>query len=225
MSKEKFYPPEHLKEQFHCPHCWVFAKQFWGWIYAFRNNQWSYNYNINSIKQFNEQLWDEWTISKCEHCWEYIFWLSDNIIYPKKIIVPLPNNDLEEDIKEIYLEAANIFQDSVRASAALLRLALQKLCIQLWWKWKKIDEDIKYLVSQWLSSQIQKSLDILRITWNNAVHPWKINLEENSEIVLKLFYLINLIAEKMITEPKEIDFLYDWLPEWAREAIEKRDNN
>lgn len=52
-------------------------------------------------------------------------------MYPKKIIVDMPNEDLSEEIKKDYLEAAIIFNDSVRSSAALLRLALQKLCIQL----------------------------------------------------------------------------------------------
>jgi len=67
-------------------------------------------------------------------------------------------------------------------------------------------------------------LDILRITGNNAVHPGEINVEEKPELVLKLFELINFIAEKMITEPKEIDNFYKELPETLKEAIDKRDH-
>jgi len=53
------------------------------------------------------------------------------------MIVEAPNSDLSEDIKKDYLKAANIFTDSPRASAALLRLALQKLCISSWRKRSK----------------------------------------------------------------------------------------
>jgi hypothetical protein len=63
----------------------------------------------------------------------------------------------------------------------------------------------------------------LRITGNNAVHPGEINLEEEPVKVLKLFELINFIAEKMITEPKEIESFYEELPDKAKAAIEKRD--
>ena len=66
-------------------------------------------------------------------------------------------------------------------------------------------------------------MDILRITGNNAVHPGEINIEEDPEKVLKLFELLNFIAEKMITEPKEISSFYDDLPEGSKEAVEKRD--
>ena len=146
------------------------------------------------------------------------------MIYPKTIKVSLPNEDLDGDIKKDYLEAANIFNDSPRASTALLRLALQKLCKQLGEKGDNINTDIGNLVKKGLNSLVQKSLDSLRITGNNAVHPGEINLDEESEKVLKLFELINFIAEKMITEPKEIEFFYNNLPEDAKNTVDKRDS-
>lgn len=222
MTKEKYYPPVYAEGQFHCPHCNVFAKQYWAHIEA-RHIYGDSFIGVNNIVAFRENLNKYWTISKCEHCRKKIIWLDGNIIYPKKILVSLPNEDLNKEIQDDYLEAANIFSDSPRASAALLRLALQKLCKQLGEKGENINEDIKNLVKKGLNSQIQKSLDILRITGNNAVHPGKINIEEDSEKVLKFFELLNFIAEKMITEQKEINSFYDDLPEDFKEAIEKRD--
>ncbi len=221
MKKEKYYPPEYATGQFHCPHCGVYAKQFWAHIVA--RHHWGGTFIDNKVTAFSEILDAYWTISKCEHCGDKIFWLNDTIVYPKKINVEAPNNDLLEDIKKDYLEAAIILNDSPRASAALLRLALQKLCIQLGEKGKNINEDIGNLVKKGLNSQIQKSLDILRITGNNAVHPGEINIIEKPELVLKLFELINFIAEKMITEPNEIEGFYKELPDVTKKQIEERD--
>lgn len=222
MKKEKYYPPEHAMGQFHCPHCGVFAKQFWAHIEAKRI--WGNTFIGAHVSTFQEDLDKKWTISRCEHCDEKMIWLNNEIVYPKKIIVDLPNDDLSEDIKKDYLEAATIFNDSPRSSAALLRLALQKLCKQLGEKGDNINEDIKNLVKKGLNPQIQKSLDILRITGNNAVHPGEINVEEKPELVLKLFELINFIAEKLITEPKEIEGFYEELPDNAKEQVKERDN-
>ena len=82
-----------------------------------------------------------------------------------------------------------------------------------------IDHFLLPLVEKGLNPQIQKSLDILRITGNNAVHPGEIAIEEDSEQVLKLFELLNIIAEKMITELEEIDSFYDDLPDNSKESV------
>jgi hypothetical protein len=168
-------------------------------------------------------LSEAWSLSICEHCNDMILWLNNTIVHPKKIQVEQPNPDLEQDIQDDYLEAANVLTDSPRSAAAILRLALQKLCKQLGEKGKNINDDIGALVKRGLNPTIQKSLDALRITGNNAVHPGELDLKEDTDRVIKLFGLINFIAQKMITEPKEIGEFYDGLPENAKEAVEKRD--
>lgn len=230
MGDEKYFPPEFAKGQFHCPHCGVFAKQRWshlsatGDVYTKPGHYGPiYKSKIYNLTKITGQLKESWSISFCEHCGSEIIWLDEIFVYPKKIIVSAPNVDLNQDIQNDFNEAAKIFSDSPRAAAALLRLALQKLCKQLGEKGKNINEDIKNLVKKGLNPQIQKSLDILRITGNNAVHPGEINITENSQLVLKLFEFINFIADKMITEPKEISGFYEKLPDSAKEQIEKRD--
>lgn len=221
MSKQKHYPPIQAKEEFHCPHCGVFAKQFWAHLHA--REVWGPYNSIQSCEKFDENLNKDWTISKCEHCKEHAFWFQKKMINPKIVVTSQPNGDLNEEIKKDYLEAAKIFSESPRATAALLRLCLQKLCKQLGETGENINTDIGNLVSKGLNPLVQKSLDSLRITGNNAVHPGEINLEEEPEKVIKLFELINFIAEKMISEPKEITTFYEMLPETAKEAVEKRD--
>jgi len=221
MKKEKYYPPQHALGQFHCPHCGVYAKQFWAHIEAKRI--WANSFVGSSVSDFTENLEKDWNISKCEHCDKKMIWFEGNILYPKKIIVDSPNDDLSDEIKKDYLEAAIVFDDSPRSSAAILRLSLQKLCKQLGEKGENINNDIGEMVKKGLNPLVQKSLDSLRITGNNAAHPGEINIEEEPDKVLKLFELINFIAEKMLTEPKEIGGFYENLPENSKKAVKKRD--
>lgn len=221
MKKERYFNPSFEKNRFHCPHsnCGVYSLQRWSTLYATGG----YSINKKDYKRFVGVLEGDWVVSKCDSCEQYTIWNDEEIIYPKSIRVVSPNDDLNNEIKFDYMEAAKIFNDSPRASGALIRLALQKLMIQLGEKGKNINDDIAKLVKKGLNPNIQQSLDILRITGNNAVHPGEINLEDKPEKVLKLFDLVNIIAEKMITEPNEIKSLYEDLPEKAKEAVKKRD--
>ena len=75
-----------------------------------------------------------------------------------------------------------------------------------------------------LPKRIQKSLDILRVVGNESVHPGQINLNETPKAAKSLFKLVNLIVDNRITQPKEIDDLYETLPESKRKGIEERDS-
>jgi hypothetical protein len=186
-------------------------------------DQFSWHSIVDQQSPFRSNLPQNWIVTNCQHCKNVAFWIGENLVHPRKTLAPPPNDDLEQSIKDDYLEASRILTDSPRASAALLRLALQKLCIQLGEKGANINEDIKSLVSKGLNPLVQKSLDALRITGNNAVHPGEINLSEQPERVFKLFDLINFIASKLITEPNEIENFYKELPSDALIAVEKRD--
>ena len=231
MAKEKYYPVKHALSKYHCPHCSVYAEQKWSHVSAVSDfytklGQYGrpvYQSKIYDLPLTSGNLPEKWSVSICEYCKDIAIWLNQEMIYPKKIMMERPNADLSKDIQKDYLEAANIFNDSPRATAALLRLALQKLCKQLGEKGKNINDDIKNMVSKGLNPLVQKSLDSLRITGNNAVHPGEINLQEESDKVLKLFRILNFIAEKMISEPKELGDFYESLPENAKKAVDKRD--
>ena len=146
------------------------------------------------------------------------------MLYPDFGSAPLPAEDMPEDVKKDYEEAARIFIKSPRGAAALLRLGLQKLCIHLGEKGKNINDDIRSLVEKGVfSGQVVKVADTLRITGNNAVHPGQISDEDFDRAAAKMFDLINFIVKKAITEPKELDELYQLMPENARNAAEEKD--
>lgn len=135
----------------------------------------------------------------------------------------LPNQDMPDDIKRDYEEAREIANLSTRGAAALLRLAIQKLCAHLGQPGKNINNDIKELVAKGLPPKVQEALDVVRLIGNDAVHPGTIDLRDDFETVTTLFKLVNFITQKMITEPREIDEIYGRLPGDKLDGIKQRD--
>ena len=164
-------------------------------------------------------------LSQCYNCNKVAVWVHGNLIFPNEKLGVHPNPDLPDNISRDYEEARGILGDSPRGAAALLRLCVQKLCIHLGEKGKSIDDDIASLVAKGLNPLVQKSLDIVRVIGNEAVHPGVIDLNDDRDTASQLLILINSIADQMISHPKKVEELYGKLPESKREAIEKRNNN
>lgn len=205
----KYDPPALGKKAFNCPHCQAYAHQTW----------------YNGAKYVNyAQVIEALKITMCAHCEEHSFWINGKIIYPEITGIPNPNKDLEREIQDDYLEAAVIVNKSPRGSAALLRLAIQKLCKQLGERGENINDDIANLVKKGLPLKIQQALDTVRVVGNEAVHPGEINLNDNEEVAIRLFELVNIIAHTMITQPKEIEKLYSTLPKTKLDGIKIRDS-
>ena len=222
MSKQ-YTKPKVDSAAFNCPFCYVYANFHWSWI------------NV-SIPTGGATSIDR-KAAQCQHCKKWSLWASEvvgkgsngaisiwRMVYPEELIAPLPSQDMPAICKSDYLEARQVLAYSPRSSAALLRLCIQKLCKEFGEDGKNINGDIASLVKKGLDPRIQKALDIVRVTGNNAVHPGEMNLNDNPEIAEKLFKLTNMIVEEMITKPNELDSLYGELPDKARVAIEKRDN-
>ena len=205
----KYKPPEFNATAFSCPHCNAYAKQSWSNLFRLGGKP------VLGTK-----------VSDCEHCNDYIIWLSGTMIFPDALTSPPPNPDLDEDIQNDYREAQSIVHKSPRGATALLRLCIQKLCTQLGEEGKIINNDIKSLVEKGLPTEIQQALDFVRVVGNNAVHPGTIDLtkKDNEEIAVKLFELVNFIADLMITQPQKRKQLYETvIPEEERKRIKERD--
>lgn len=198
-----YTPPEYEREAFNCPHCNAYAEQNW--------------YHWGTGAPYRRVA-----LALCRHCEQASFWFDGRIFYPPSGGPP-PNADLDRDIIEDYNEARRIVNDSPRGAAALLRLSLQKLMVQLGEKGQNINDDIKNLVKKGLPARIQQALDIVRVIGNNAVHPGELDIKDDLSTAQSLFELVNQIAESMISEPKRIDELYGRLPESQRKAIDERD--
>ena len=205
---EKYYPPQFGNSSFHCPNCGVYSQQHWRDVWVKNNG----SVSISDLK-----------LAFCTHCDDKSIWSKEIMIEPNIGGVPFPNQDIPKDLIADYCEARDILNKSPRGSSALLRLVVEKMCIELGCKGKNINDNIGELVKKGLSPKIQQALDYVRVIGNNSVHPGKIELTDNKEIAIKLFELVNLIAEVTITQQKEVDQLYNSLPKKQIETIENRD--
>jgi hypothetical protein len=145
------------------------------------------------------------------------------MVYPVGSPAPLPNADLPDDVKADYLEASSIVQLSPRAAAALLRLAVHKLIMSLGGAGKSLSDDIGSLVHTGLLPTIQQALDVVRVVGNNAVHPGELDLRDDMETATQLFHLVNIIAEYMISVPKQVQTAFGNLPVGEQAKVAKRD--
>ncbi len=217
----EYSPPEYRSDGFNCPYCSAYAKQTWWYIIPTEDK--SCSRQIIKAISITQNVYVE--VSFCSRCQQPTFWLSDpdmpKIMYPATRTSPPANDDLDDSIKKIYNEAADIANKSPRAACALLRLAIQMLLEQLGEK-GHINEGIKNLVQKGLAPQIQQALDIVRVTGNHAVHPGQIDFDDTTN-VQTLFGLINIISDALITRPKQIEEMFNGLPENDRRAITNRD--
>jgi len=205
----EYIPPKFQGSDFHCPLCNVYAHQIWYSVYTQRNSDWEEQPELKS--------------SCCLRCHEKVFWHNEKIIIPSSAPVPMPHIDMPEDCMPIYNEAREIAAASPKASAALMRLVIQKLMPHIGGKGKHIDTDIKTLVANGLPEQVQQALDVCRVVGNNGVHPGEINIDEDPDVAHQLFSLVNFIVEDRISRPNKIKNMFNALPAGAKEAVKKRD--
>lgn len=216
----RYVAPAHQTSPFTCPHCETLSPQSW-----------------DSLKVTNLHV-GYFTVGRCETCGRPTLWeqvvrsnggaappsVTQHMRYPPRSQAPSPNDDLPDEIKADYVEAATILAASPRGAAALLRLCVQKMCVHLGEPGKNINNDIGALVAKGkLYSTAQRAMDTVRIAGNNAAHPGELQLEDDSALVLRLFTFVNLLAQQGLTDPRVVDETFGQMPEGARNAVARRD--
>lgn len=210
VMSEEYEPPAENKSAFNCPHCGAFARQGSGDLV----------WRGNSYHHLEEGL-----IKRCSRCGEHTIWYKSKLIFPRESTAPRPHVMMPDSVKRDYTEARQVLDDSPRAAAALLRLAIQRLLEdELKADGSSNFEMIGNLVESGdISPRIQKALDSVRVTGNNSVHPGEMDMDDNKEIAEALFTLTNEIVDEAIARDARIDEVYDSLPEGPKKGIEQRD--
>ena len=212
---DKYIQPSITANSYTCPHCNTISQM--------ESQCHHFNSDLYTYKSGGLGIRNRLTIHRCQYCGRKIIWNDDTYIYPD-IVAEEPNPDMPEEVKQLYNEAGLIYNKSPRAACALLRLAVDKLCNELGETDRDINNNIRALVKKGLPQSVQQALDVVRVVGNKAVHPGQIAFDVDDEATATmLMRLLNMIVDRMITEPNEIDSLYQGLPESVRELIDKRD--
>jgi hypothetical protein len=221
-STDFVHPPTYEGAQFRCPRCNVVAQQEWSEVYMVLGK----HPNQPNMLTLNSRLHpaEVLKVSCCYVCKRFSVWQNMTPVWPSSSQISPPSEDMPVNVREHYEEARSVYNLSPKSAAALLRLAIQHLCIDLGGSGKNINEDIGLLVRNGLPEKIRKALDVVRVIGNNAVHPGLIAIDDNPGVVAALFKLVNMIVDDMITEPAEVQTMFEALPTGAKEAIDKRDS-
>jgi hypothetical protein len=221
MKVPRFVPPTFELSAFNCPGCGAYSRQQWGLLQK-----------TNSLEEQNQQApWRTeimdlvgWAAAFCDRCEKVSLWYEATMVYPVTSAAPESHPDMSFGVWEDYEEARAVLGSSPRSAAALLRLAIQLLCIELGQPGKDLNHDIGALVGAGLDVRVQKALDAVRIIGNNAVHPGQLDLRDDRETATKCFALVNFIIDEMISKPQQIEKIWESLPEGAKESTARRDS-
>ncbi|PZT48921.1 hypothetical protein B6S12_01095 [Helicobacter valdiviensis] len=203
----KYTKPYFEGKAFNCPHCEVYSSMKWDTFYECTSRD---------IKQVEGYSFFD---STCFNCKRSVIWyLKDKnakIFFPREVTIP-PEENMPENVKEIYEEASLVLGDSPRAACALLRLALQELMKYLKeniegyneLKIENLNQDIEKIIEignfyQAQEAMIKEAMNSVRLIGNRAIHPSELDINDNLEIANILFEMINFIIGEIITKPKE----------------------
>lgn len=222
---------QYRKNAFVCPHCSSFAQQDWHFIDILTKSFVDRNgfdeevdyYELVSFE--NPKPGTKIAFSDCKVCSQSALWFDRKLVYPRKNTIEKPHELMPKEVKEIYDEAAAVYDISPRSSAALLRLGLEILLPHLGADKAKINTMIQQLVEERKAiGRVQKAMDALRVIGNDAVHPGVIDLEgrDNKEVSLALFKITNYIVAETLGSDEMIEDLYSLLPGRVKEGIETR---
>lgn len=202
------------KPQIKCPYCHVFS-QMDVHQYHFDSDMVSSGMGL-SVKSNLE-------IRRCSNCGGKFFYENGKLLYPEPEVVA-PVQDMPEEVKKLFEEAASICHRSPRAACALLRLAIEVLCDKLGATGETVSAKISSLVKRGLTEDVQRALDVVRVVGNNAVHPGEIKFDVDDEATANmLFGLLNIITTRLISEPNRINALFENLPESVKAHVARRD--
>ncbi len=238
----RFVAPKFGDSPFTCPHCDTLAKQVSGQLGSFETSgarKRGHGLHVTSCEVCSEAVvWQQYLGHTDDQLRQRLANLarrgSDTpeipkqtlyrMIWPVKSSAPDPNPDLPDEVEENYREAMAVLPHSPRAAAALLRLALQRLCVHFKQPGKDINKDIGSLVAAGtIRPMVQEAMDTIRISGNESVHPGELNLNDDQELARALFEFINLVADEAITQPAKVKAMYERMPEGKRNGVDSRD--
>lgn len=185
-----------------CPSCGTLAQQ-----QVSRLSGSHIDYGIVNFKEReNQNLY----LSTCSSCNCDLIWLVHShsysngalIIYPNVNALPVCHVDAPSRVSIVYAEASQCYSISLRASAALIRVATEQLLREVFQSEKMLGQLIESNKDK--LGNCYAMANALRLTGNDGSHATAeiLDLEDDSnELVAGMFELFNALVEKLIAEP------------------------
>ena len=206
-----------------CPHCGVKSQHKYlnkiNGRYEFKVvlNSNPANFSIHS--KYNSNLQD-FNAIQCVVCGNYSLYHQGRMIYPFASNVSKPNDDMLDNVKEIYLEARNVLNISPRSACALLRLALEMLMVELDVDGRTLNDKINNYCDKYNSdNRLIKAFHLLRLVGNDAVHSGVLDVDDNEDIARAMFGILNEIVDETITKKNKMDVIFESLPKNKTDSI------
>ncbi|MFN7311683.1 MAG: DUF4145 domain-containing protein [Vampirovibrionales bacterium] len=226
-SQKNYVLPDPEKLVFTCQHCGALTTHL---PRSYDNNQgFTNNYSFSINSDIPRVVYDEFKTlklsrTKCLHCSGIHIFVEEflNHSYVSTLVYPFninyegyeaPCEDMPEDIRVLYNEAAEVLKYSPRSSSALLRFALESLVKDICKTTPKKNNLAGYIEqfvneNAW-ATKYQPHLKTLRLIGNNAVHGEKDGIdffedkEQSKKDCLFLFNFLNRIADETYTSKRK----------------------
>lgn len=220
--------PEFEKTGFSCPHCHFNAHQVWSRNFVYNNylmSQFAFEQEQEKCAEFGEELAKEVAqaqdialegkklcIAVCQQCDDFSIWLEHKgkamMVYPDTTIEPLSEH-VNEEIRELFLEAATIYTRSPRAANALLRLVVEKLCKQIlgfsdnFPNKPNLHKMIDLISKEYkIKIELVKAMENTRTLGNESAHGGIIDLDDIDD-PLDIFLLVRYIVQHCVVDEIE----------------------
>ena len=240
---------------FNCPRCGTYAHQEWFDLKreTYTNDNW--NNGVESVNAVDSGILDpttqlqdtwvqegdfkvahvvgQWRMSKCWKCVEYSTWRDDELVFPAgSSYAPQPHEDMPDEAKTLYREAAAVVGISPRAGAALARATLELLLKELdpmegkQDLAKRIDH---VLIDVGEKTPLGRMLTVIRHSGNKSLHveeqPDAIMVQildpEDPGVLALIFESINDLVEQLRTRPERVEALFQSVPAAVRDRVGK----
>lgn len=118
----KYIAPNLDMNSFTCPYCNTLSQQVSdsGRAYFFKDK-----YDFNYFNPGGKHVKIE--ITTCQSCLNYHVWINGKMVIPNVTNIPMPLEDMPNDIKELYNEARDVFPHSKRATSCIIKISITEI--------------------------------------------------------------------------------------------------
>ena len=146
------------------------------------------------LKAFTLSDIEEASVATCISCDKPSLWIQGKMVWPELPTIP-PTEHMPDDVRDAYMEAQSVISRSPRCACAMLRLALERLCVHLGGQGNSLRAKV---LSLKLSPDVEKLCDACRLFGNDAVHEGALFSSDSDtyEVARTLSMFVNWITER-----------------------------